>query len=138
MILINDEPVTSLEEAKEALKMKKSFTSKFYFVQAKTSSSFDSGEMLKLGYGVKSFFEDKDLNANQRVKDFKAIADLIFENSINFQENPTCSIYYVTTGKWVNDTNLTRIVDVQTLELRSLNYFSTVEFQPVPPKRVKV
>lgn len=136
MILINDEPVTSLEEAKEALKMKKSFTAKFYFVQAKTSSSFDSGEMLKLGYGVKSFFEDKDLNANQRVKDFKAIADLIFENSINFQENPTCSIYYVTTGKWVNDTNLTRIVDVQTLELRSLNYFSTVEFQPIDLNRL--
>ena len=136
MILINDEPVTSLEEAKEAMKMKKGFTAKFYFVQAKTSSGFDSGEMLKLGYGVKSFFEDKDLNANQRVKDFKTIADLIFENSINFQENPTCSIYYVTTGKWVNDTNLTKIVDIQTSELRSLNYFSTVEFQPIDLNRL--
>lgn len=136
MILINDEPVTSLEEAKEAMKMKKGFTAKFYFVQAKTSSGFDSGEMLKLGYGVKNFFEDKDLNANQRVKDFKVIADLIFENSINFQENPTCSIYYVTTGKWVNDTNLTRIVDVQISELSSLNYFSAVEFLPIDLNRL--
>lgn len=136
MILINDEPVTSLEEAKQAMKMKKGFTAKFFFVQAKTSSKFESGEMLKLGYGVKSFFEDKDLKANESVKEYKAIADLIFDNSINFQENPTCVIYYVTTGRWVNDANLARVVEVQTTELKSLNYFSVVEFVPIDLNRL--
>ena len=136
MILVNDEPVTTLEEAEVAVKMKKGFVAKFYFVQAKTSNNFDSGEMLKLGYGVKSFFEDRELNANDEVKDYKAIADYIFENSINFLENPTCSIYYVTTGKWIGDTNLSRIVEVQTDELRKLNYFSDVEFQPIDVNRL--
>ena len=46
MILINDDPVTTLEEAKEAIKMKRGFTAKFFFVQAKTSDNFNSAEML--------------------------------------------------------------------------------------------
>lgn len=136
MILINDEPVTTLEEAKAALQMKIGFTAKFFFVQAKTSNNFSSGGMLSFGYGVKSFFEDNELNANQEVKDYKAITDFIFENSINFQENPTCSLYYVTTGKWVNDVNLTKIVDVQVDQLKQLNYFSSVEFLPIDLNRL--
>lgn len=136
MILINDEPVTTLEEAKEAIKMKKGFTAKFFFVQAKTSDNFNSAEMLNFGYGIKSFFEDKELNANQQIKDYKEIADYIFENSISFQENPTCSMYYVTTGKWVNDANLTKIVDVQKNQLEQLNYFSAVEFLPIDQNRL--
>jgi hypothetical protein len=136
MILINDEPVTTLDEAKEAVKMKKGFTAKFFFVQAKTSDNFKSTEMLNFGYGVKNFFEDKELNANQQIKDYKEIADFIFENSINFQENPTCSLYYVTTGKWVNDVNLAKVIDVQKSQLEQLNYFSVIEFQPIDLNRL--
>ncbi len=136
MILINDEPITTLEEAKEAIKMKKGFTAKFYFVQSKTSDSFNSGEMLQFGYGVKNFFEDSELNANKEVKDYKVIADYIFENSVNFSENPTCNLYYVTTGKWVNDTNLAKIIEVQKTQLDEMNLFINVEFQPIDLNRL--
>lgn len=136
MILINDEPVTTLDEAKEAIKVKKGFTAKFFFVQTKTSDNFNSAEMLSFGYGVKSFFEDKDLNANQQVKDYKEISDFIFENSIYFNENPICILYYVTTGKWVNDVNLTKIVDVQKSQLEQLNYFSVIDFLPIDLNRL--
>ena len=136
MILINDEPVTTLEEAKEAVKFKRGFTAKFFFVQAKTSDNFNSAEMLNYGYGVKSFFEDKELNANQHIKDYKEIADYIFNNSVNFSENPTCSLYYVTTGKWVGDINLTKIVEVQKTQLEDMNLFVSVDFQPIDLNRL--
>ncbi len=136
MILINDESVTTLDEAVEAIKMKKGFTAKFFFVQAKTSDSFDSGALLSFGFGVKSFFSAGELNANDEVKAYKEIADYIFENSINFIENPTCSLYYVTTGKWEGDVNLTRVRDVQVRELEHLNYFSNVEIQPIDMNRL--
>lgn len=136
MILVNDEPVTTLEEAKDAIKLKKSFTTKFYFVQAKTSDNFSSGEMLQFGYGVKNFFEDSELNANQEVRDYKEIADYIFKNSVNFAEDPSCSLYYVTTGKWVNDANLTKIVEVQKKQLEDMNLFINVEFQPIDLNRL--
>ena len=136
MILINDEPVTTLEEAKKAVKFKRGFTAKFFFVQAKTSDNFNSAEMLNYGYGVKSFFEDKELNANQHIKDYKEIADYIFNNSVNFSENPTCSLYYVTTGKWVGDINLTKIVEVQKTQLEDMNLFVSVDFQPIDLNRL--
>ena len=136
MILINDEPVTSIEEAKEAISLKKGFVAKFYFVQAKTSSNFDSGEMLKFGFGVKSFFEDKELYANQEIKDYKEISDYIFKNSINFLENPTCNLYYVTTGKWTNDINLSSVIHVQKSQIESLNYFSEIEYLPIDLNRL--
>lgn len=136
MILINDEPVTTLDEAKEAIKLKKSFSSKFFFVQAKTSDNFNSAEMLQFGYGVKNFFEDRELCANQEVKDYKAIADYIIANSANFSEKPSCSLYYVTTGKWVGDTKLTKVVEEQKSQLYNMNYFTNVEFQPVDLNRL--
>lgn len=136
MILINDEPVTTLEEAKEAVKIKRGFTAKFFFVQAKTSDNFSSAEMLNYGYGVKSFFEDEKLNANKKIMDYKEIADFIFDNSVNFSENPTCVLYYVTTGKWVGDTNLTKIVDVQKRELDNMNLFVSVDFLPIDLNRL--
>ena len=45
-------------------------------------------------------------------------------------------MYYVTTGKWVNDANLTKIVDVQKNQLEQLNYFSAVEFLPIDQNRL--
>lgn len=136
MILINEEPVTSIEEVKAAINLKKGFVAKFYFVQAKTSSNFDSGDMLKFGFGVKSFFEDKKIQANQEIKDYKEITDYIFANSIYFLENPTCNLYYVTTGKWIYDTNLSNVIQVQKSQLESLNYFSEIEFQPIDLNRL--
>lgn len=136
MILINDEPVTTLDEAKAAIGQKKNFTARFFFVQAKTSDNFNSAEMLQFGYGVKNFFGDSELNANQEMKDYKEIADYIIDNSAYFSEKPTCSLYYVTTGKWVGDTNLTKIVDVQKTQLEDMNYFTNVEFQPIDLNRL--
>lgn len=136
MILVNDEPVTTLEEAIETIKLKKNFTAKFYFVQAKTSDNFNSGEILQFGYGVKNFFEETELNANQEVKNFKAIADYIFNKSAYFSEKPSCCLYYVTTGKWVGDANLTKIIEAQKTQLEDMNYFINVEFQPIDLNRL--
>ena len=60
LIVINDTPITTLTQAQELITEQKRFSAKFIFVQAKTSSTFDSGDMLKVGHGVKNFFTDKD------------------------------------------------------------------------------
>lgn len=57
LIIINDTPVTTLTQAKELISAQKRFTANFLFVQAKTSATFDSGEMLKVGYGIKKFLQ---------------------------------------------------------------------------------
>lgn len=131
LVIINDIPVTTLEQAKEVMSARKRFSAKFLFVQAKTSSNFDSGDMLKVGHGVKKFFSDKLVQANHEIEEFKTIADYVFENSVNFIENPSCCIYYVTTGKWTNDDFLTKLVEDERQNIEKLNYFSEVSYIPI-------
>lgn len=136
MILINDTPVTTLAEAKAAISLKRAFSAKFFFVQAKTSSKFESGEILKVGYGVRNFFKEGKMNANAEVRDYKVISDYIFKHSIDFVEQPTCAIYYVSTGTWMDDEYLKGVLKDQINTLNSLNYFSAIEYVPVDVNRL--
>lgn len=131
LIVINDTPITTLTQAQELITEQKRFSAKFIFVQAKTSSTFDSGDMLKVGHGVKKFFTDKDICANQEVLEFKSIADYVFQNSIKFVENPSCYIYYITTGKWNDDRFLTQLIEQEQKSIEELNYFSEVSYIPI-------
>lgn len=131
LVIINDIPVTTLEQTKEIIAARKRFSAKFLFVQAKTSSNFDSGDMLKVGHGVKNFFTDKLVHTNKEIEEFKAIADYVFENSVSLIENPSCCIYYVTTGKWTNDEFLTKLVEDERHNIEKLNYFSEVSYIPI-------
>lgn len=89
--------------------------------------------MLKTGLGVKDFFQKdkKNLNANNSILKFKEMADFILDNSIRHDEQPTCTIYYVTTGKWVEDMNLLNVKNECEVFLSKLNYFSEIRFIPI-------
>ena len=137
LILVNGIPVTTLEETKGEIERKGAFTVDYIFVQAKTSPEFDSGEILKVGQGVHDFFKERNLpKANDKILKYKKISDCIFEKAASFSRKPTCSIFYVTTGKWTNDTNLQRSIDNQIRLLDGLNYFYTVEYYPVDADRL--
>lgn len=132
MIEVNEVAVSNLEQLKDVVGTKR-FHANFVFVQAKTSSKFESGDMLKTGLGVKDFFqkESKKLNANDSIKRFKEMADYILDNSIRHDEQPTCTIYYVTTGKWIGDYNLDNVRNECENFLEGLNYFADVRYVPI-------
>lgn len=132
MIEVNEVAVSSLEQLKDVVGQRK-FHANFVFLQAKTSSKFDSGDMLKTGLGVKDFFqkERSELNANENILHFKEMADYILENSIQHDDQPTCTIYYVTTGKWVGDKDLENAKKECENFLNSLNYFGEVRYVPI-------
>ena len=136
MIMVNDVAVTSIDQFNTLIGTSRPFSVKFVFVQAKTSSTFDSGEVLKIGSGIKAFFTKGFLNANTKVLRYKEIADAIFEKSLRFSSNPECYVYYVTIGKWVEDTNVREAIDDVEKQLESLNYFSQVKFNPIDADRI--
>jgi len=45
--------------------------------------------------------------------------------------NPICKLFYVTTGRWIGDQNLTAIIENATAELESSNLFDHVVFNPL-------
>ena len=134
---VNEVAVSSVEHLKSVVGTRK-FHANFVFVQAKTSQNFDSGDMLKTGLGVRDFFQKdlKDLSANQRITNLKLIADYILENSIKHDARPTCTIYYVTTGKWVEDKNLKNTQKSCEDFLRDSNYFDEPRFIPIDASKL--
>lgn len=136
MIVVNDIAIKSLDQLNSVIGRSRPFSVKFIFIQAKTSASFDVGEVLKIGAGVKSFFVKKTLNANEKVLQYKKITDAIFDNSLRFVSNPECHIYYVTMGKWVNDINVRDAIENVETQLSGLNYFSINKFHPIDADRI--
>lgn len=136
MIMVNDVAVTSIEQFDSLIGASRPFSVKFVFVQAKTSATFDTGEILKMGSGIKSFFMKERLNANPKILRYKEISDAIFKKSLRFSTKPECYCYYVTIGKWVEDSNLKESIDDVENQLSDLNYFSQIKLYPIDADRI--
>lgn len=130
LVLVNDNIVTNKEQF-EGIVGNGKFNVKIVFVQSKTSSTFDSGDMLKMGNGITRFFDVKPINGNPKITKAKVLMDTIFEKADRFEKNPECYIYYVTTGKWTNDENLVQVQRKIIKDIEILNITSRVDLIPV-------
>lgn len=80
------------------------------FIQSKTSSNFNMGEINTFGSSVEDFISEKPkLNWSKIAKEKIELFNLLVSKISELKNNPTCSIYYVTLGKKENDQNLTAI-----------------------------
>ena len=106
-IIVNGNMITSKEEVDDIIEMNGKMSEiTFIFVQAKTSSNFNYGDMGTFGAGVKDFFaEEPQMVRNEGIKEKSEIVEYIFSKAPLIKKNPTCYMYYVTTGKWVDDQN---------------------------------
>lgn len=111
----------------------------FVFTQAKTSSSFDLGDMSKFANAVVGFFEDNaQILSDPNIKPFHALKDAVYAKSARFKRgNPQLHLYYITTGTWNEATHLRGLIDDTKARLGKLNIFSNVEFEPVDASRLQ-
>lgn len=111
---------------------------KIIFIQAKTSPSFLSGDILKFWYGVKSFLEESQKRRNKEIEEKADILRYIIEHPINF-ESISVKLFYVTTGKYYGDESSTlseakqkinkEIRDVNITHDVEMNFFGAFEIQ---------
>ena len=132
-IIINGTMITSEEEVDDIIELNKKLSEIFFlFVQAKTSSNFDYGEMGTFGAGVKDFFsEQPQMVRNQSIEEKSKLVEYIFSKATYIKIKPVCYLYYVTTGKWVGDQNCTGRMEIAKSDLLDLNIFEDVKFIPV-------
>ncbi len=111
----------------------------FIFIQAERSSNFNAAKIGTFGAGVADFFNEKPyLKKNSRVQAASEIQSRIYPMSSKFDRgNPTCKLYYVTTGSWENDSNLQARMDMAKDDLMSSGLFSSVEFFPIDALRLQ-
>lgn len=129
-IIVNGSFVTEPEEIQDLEDTNGYLDVHFIFVQAERSISFESAKIGQFGFGVTDFFaEQPSLPQNDHVKLFSRITNEIYSRSGRFKKgNPRCDLYYVTTGRWVDDTNLVVRKNAIVEDLENLNIFRKVSF----------
>ncbi len=137
-VLVNGRLVTEPDEIEDLADTNGFLDVTFVFVQAERSNSFDASKIGSFGFGVRDFFAERPtLPQNDAVQEAAAITNEIFRRSSRFKRgNPRSHLYYVTTGKWVVDTNLEVRRRSVVEDLQQLNVFSAVTFDCVDAERL--
>ncbi len=132
-VIINGTMVTTKEEIDDLIELNKKFSDIFFiFIQAKTSSNFDYGEMGTFGVGVKDFFsEHPQMVRNQPIKEKAELVEYIFDKATYIKKKPLCYLYYISTGKWVGDFNCVGRMEMAKNDLMDLQIFDDVQYIPV-------
>ena len=138
-IVVNGTLVTDAELVSELAETNGYLDVSFIFVQAERSAAFESAKIGTFGFGVVDFFRDAPtLPRNEAVTEAASIAGAVFERSSRFTRgNPSCRLYYVTTGRWTDDENL--IARKRTVEedLKNTRLFREVSLTPLDADAVQ-
>ena len=138
-IIANGTIISSKEEVDDLIELNKGLSDMlFVFIQSKTSSGFSSGEMGTFGTGVVDFFsETPQFVRNQFIQEKSDLINYIFNKAVHFKSKPCCFLYYVTTGKWVDDQNCVARKNMIIHDLEELDLFKEVQFIPVDVKLIQ-
>lgn len=130
-IIVNGQLVESTDEVDDLLEKNNSLEIEFLFVQSKTSPNFDGADINTFLFGALDFYSTKPkLVRNEDIRRFAEVSNYIFDKAPRFKENPSLKLYYITTGKWNNDTNLNGIIENGVSNLEQTNLFEKVTFYP--------
>ncbi|MBS1614165.1 MAG: AIPR family protein [Bacteroidetes bacterium] len=130
-IVVNGQLVDSVDEVQDLLQRNNFLEVSYIFIQSKTSSSFDGAEINNFLFGISDFFsETPALIRNEDIKKSAEISNYIYLNASKFKKNPQLKLYYVTTGKWLNDANLVGIINHGKSLLEETNLFGDISFTP--------
>lgn len=130
-IIVNGQLIENTDEINDLLAKNNFLEVTYIFIQSKTSSNFSGAEINTFIFWVQDFFAiEPRLVRNEEIEKFAEVSNYIFKNAPKFRENPTIKLFYVTTGKWANDTNLTAVIDNGTNILEQTNLFEEIVFTP--------
>lgn len=127
-IIVNGHLVEDTDEIDDLLESNGFLDVTYIFVQAKTSSNFDTKEMHAFYFGVSDFFaEAPKLPRNNDIKNFSDISEYVLEKASDFKENPKCKTFFITTGVLNDDQQISAVIQSSKDTLTSYNLFETIE-----------
>lgn len=141
-ILVNSRLVSTEEDLQFFFDSHGRLEVEFVFFQAKSSTSFSSSDIGTFLFGVEQFFNHALLSSSNlhfRAETVQKIdlARSIYSQSIKMQQQPKCTLYFATTGKWTGSTDPQgRITDGQK-RLSDRNIFSEVLVTPIDAELLK-
>src|SRR6266702_4671604 len=98
-VIIQGELVRDRQEANEKLAAVNNPSVEFIFFQAKTSTSYDYGDISKFFDSVTGFFNGDLKGESEAVDDLIGAMEAIYDTGVG-KRNPKISCYYVATGNY--------------------------------------
>lgn len=123
-ILIQGEAVHNREDAEEKLNLINNPLIEFVFFQAKTSASFDYGDISKFFDAISGFLEGSLKHESQVVDNLIGAMEAIYERGVG-KRNPRLSCYYISTGNYEEPTLIEALRSKFRKELEEKNIFET-------------
>ena len=138
-IIVNNLFINTTQEVEDIVKDAKILDVVFVFIQSKTSTKFEGSEIGNFIFSIKDFFnENPELIKTDEIKEKFAITQILFKHfSLMTKGNPLCKLYYVTAGKWVDDQNLTAVINNNVKELKDMGLFEDVFFVPCDAQKIQ-
>jgi len=139
-IIVNGKLISSKEEIDDLLEINSYLDVSFIFTQAKTSTSFNSGEVGTFLFGVEDFFSEfieTGISHPYRNDNIIENIDLIkylysYSSKMDNQGLPILRLYYVTTGNWseTNKDSISRFENAKS-KLSKMKLFKSVSYFPL-------
>ncbi|RXJ79788.1 AIPR family protein [Arcobacter sp. F2176] len=140
-IIVNGKFCTSVQEIKDLIDTTGYLDVKFILIQTKTSDKFSGEELGAFFTWSKKFFMEKgNLFSTDSMKNFVEMKEFIYANVDSMKRHtPYCKLYFLNTGIWNDDANLTSIIEDGKSELQNLSMFceDIVDFYPCGSKEVQ-
>lgn len=128
-IIVNGALVTDADQVQELLEQNGDLEVTFIFVQAETTSAFNSAKIGSIAFGVVDFFSPTPkLKRNDMVAAAAEIMSVIYDHSTKFRRRPACRVYYITTGPKTDDADLNGRREAAIQDIGKSDLFCDVEF----------
>ena len=137
-VIVNGTLVLDSQEVMDLVWTNKYLEVDLIFCQSK-SGGFSGDEISNTFFGLKELLSaTPTIPRNDRIAEKERLIKFIYGQSNLFKRgNPAVKIYYATTGKWQEDPNLVKRVEVERDGIMDLDIFKSVEFVPVDAKTLQ-
>ncbi|HMZ67586.1 MAG TPA: AIPR family protein, partial [Leptospiraceae bacterium] len=130
-IVINDGLVKSQQEFEQVIQSKQKISVVIYFIQAKTSTSFDDKEMANFLDTINDFLEEKPLYpTTKEIQSYHGIY-LMMMNNLRIVKDFQLYAFYACAGNWNENTSISTTIQIKKKILEGRNLFSQVNIIPV-------
>lgn len=126
-IFVNDVPVSTKEQIDE-IAGKSRFRVDFVLTQSKASKSLNAAEIGSFLQGVREFFSERYMPANEDIVRKRDLAAHIFTLGVKMKEKPHLRLFYCYAGNNKGDAVIQARVNSGKADLDALNIFSEIDF----------
>lgn len=136
-IIVNDHLVVSPDQLDDVSRLRGRLEVAFIFTQAKTGEKFNAADITNFLFGVRNFFKATGVPENDAIMRRRLLMEQIYKKSLSFRRNPDLRLFYATTGEWTSDSHVRARIEDELKQIRALNLFSNVEFNPLDASGIK-